>query len=373
MPEALAETLQRYLRRYSTILQPSSLASRREAMNSFLRTLASSYPEIKSWNQLHRLHIDAWLEQIRPLSPGTRILRIYYLSRFFCDLRAWQWPQAPVPDLIGPQDFPLRPHYLPKPLPSALDQPLLQTLASIPSLPAYGLRLLRHTGMRIGEMRDLGAHALTEVSPAHFTLRVPIGKTKQERVIPVSVETAALIHLILAQRADRAQEPSCNAKHLMINPNGRRLSYAACWRALRKAAQHLNTTENIHPHRLRHTFATEMARAGMSVPALMKLLGHQTPAMTLRYVEVSTIDLQRAYHQALAQLKTLNRLIPSLSAPLPDLNADAPPLPVEDLFATLIQRVESHRRDTRDSATKRQLHRLIDRLRKARKDLRKIP
>ena len=42
----------------------------------------------------------------------------------------------------------------------------------------------------------------------------------------------------------------------------------------------------IIPHQLRHTYASEMVRSGVTLPALMKLLGHTDPAMTMRYVEV---------------------------------------------------------------------------------------
>ena len=48
----------------------------------------------------------------------------------------------------------------------------------------------------------------------------------------------------------------------------------------------------------RHTYATEMLRAGVSFPALMKLLGHTSPDMTMLYVEVALNDLQREFQQA---------------------------------------------------------------------------
>ena len=48
----------------------------------------------------------------------------------------------------------------------------------------------------------------------------------------------------------------------------------------------------------RHTYATEMLRAGVSFPVLMKLLGHTSPEMTMRYVDVALTDLQREYQLA---------------------------------------------------------------------------
>ena len=57
-------------------------------------------------------------------------------------------------------------------------------------------------------------------------------------------------------------------------------------------------TSQVHPHRLRHSFATEMVRLGVSLPALMQVLGHKDIRMTLCYVEVVQLDLQREFHRA---------------------------------------------------------------------------
>src|SRR5260370_25566725 len=56
------------------------------------------------------------------------------------------------------------------------------------------------------------------------------------------------------------------------------------------------STRSPHPitcHQLRHTFATEMIRLGVSLPALMQLLGHKNIHMTMRYVKVTQSDVQR--------------------------------------------------------------------------------
>ena len=62
------------------------------------------------------------------------------------------------------------------------------------------------------------------------------------------------------------------------------------------------------PHRLQHSFASEMLRLGVSLPALMQLLGHNDIRMTLRYVQVTQQDLQREFHRA-----RLNTTTPLLS------------------------------------------------------------
>ncbi len=67
---------------------------------------------------------------------------------------------------------------------------------------------------------------------------------------------------------------------------------------LAAAAQRARCSGPATPHRLRHTFAAGMLRLGVSLPALMQLLGHKDIRMTLRYVQVTQQDLQREFHRA---------------------------------------------------------------------------
>ena len=64
-----------------------------------------------------------------------------------------------------------------------------------------------------------------------------------------------------------------------------------------------------NPHRFRHTFASDMIRAGISLPALMQLMGHADIQTTLRYVQITPQDVYRQYARAVAQhLRPLPRL-----------------------------------------------------------------
>jgi hypothetical protein len=69
----------------------------------------------------------------------------------------------------------------------------------------------------------------------------------------------------------------------------------------------------IVPHQLRHTYASEMVRSGVTLPALMKLLGHSDPGMTMRYVDVASSDLQREFHLARSRPRDLT---PQPKAPI---------------------------------------------------------
>jgi len=83
----------------------------------------------------------------------------------------------------------------------------------------------------------------------------------------------------------------------------------------------------------RHTYATGMLRAGVSLPALMKLLGHRTANMTLRYVEITQMDLQLEFHLARVTPRHLIPLPLPAATPSPD-DADASAV-IRHLSATI--------------------------------------
>ena len=72
------------------------------------------------------------------------------------------------------------------------------------------------------------------------------------------------------------------------------------------------------PHQLRHTYATSLANAGMPLPALMALLGHQTPEMTLRYVTLASPTLRTAYETAMGKMRRQFTLTPAGRPIVPD-------------------------------------------------------
>ena len=112
------------------------------------------------------------------------------------------------------------------------------------------------------------------------------------------------------------------------------------------------------PHRLRHSFATEMLRLGVSLPALMQLLGHKDIRMTLRYVEVTQLDLQREFHTAHQRAASPDR-VPVLSVP----HSATTDLPgIRQALAATRHLLEMYRRGLPDEKTRRRLQRLDRRL-----------
>ena len=112
-----------------------------------------------------------------------------------------------------------------------------------------------------------------------------------------------------------------------------------------------------------------MLRLGVSLPALMKLLGHKDITMTLRYVQVTQQDLQREFHQARQNAAQSHRL-PTLSLPTDVQSADLPG--IRRAVSATRHLLEMYRRQLGDEKAKRKLQRLDQRLLAVASDLDRI-
>ena len=205
------------------------------------------------------------------------------------------------------------------------DQRLQQQLRLTDTLETNALRLMRATGIRIGECIALPIDCLQSVNEKQVALHVPLGKLHSERLVPVDDETVRIVaHMVelhtqtpMARRR-RTALTGANQSQAFLLPRYRQPHY---WEdilrdSLAEATRAAGCTGRVTPHRLRHSFATEMVRLGVSLPALMQMLGHKDVRMTLRYVEVVQLDLQREFHRA-RQNPVVLHSIPQL--PLPSL------------------------------------------------------
>jgi hypothetical protein len=153
---------------------------------------------------------------------------------------------------------------------------------------------------------------------------------------------------------------------LLLQKNGTPPTYLSMRKELFTAAREAGCSVQPTPHQLRHTYATEMLRAGVSLPAVKELLGHRTIQMTLRYVQVSQIDLQREYHQA-RQKMAGHHVIPTLKP-----TAATEFQTLQQLLVEARHRIEMHRRQLTNKKVCRTLARLINRLTKISTELNRL-
>ena len=170
-------------------------------------------------------------------------------------------------------------------------------------LAIVGLMLMH--GLRSAEVLALHLH---DVLLSEGQLRVR-GKGNKLRFPPLAPETTQLIeHYLRLERPD-----PCSAA-LFVVLKGPARGQPMTPAGLRSLFRHHRRTTGIqlaNPHRFRHTFASDMVRAGISLPALMQLMGHADIQTTLHYVKVSPQDVYLQYARAAAQCIHPQPRIPS--------------------------------------------------------------
>jgi site-specific recombinase XerD len=304
-PPGLEQVFAAQIRALAPVLRPSTLRNYRCAARRFLSHLRTGFPHLRRLSQLRRdPHLLSWFASLwqpdspshTPLANSTRRQHLVCIRRLFDDLSGNG--HGLPDDLIRREDFPPLPHYLPRPLSPADDQLLDQQLRRRDDLPHLALRLMRATGIRVGECIDLPVDCLRQLAPDQWALHVPLGKLHSERLVPADADLRAILARMLALRSDHSAA-SCTGGCLLPRVSvSHQVWYNTLRSALQQAAQSAGCSAPVKPHQLRHTFATEMLRLGVSLPALMQMLGHKDIRMTLRYVEVTQADLQREFYYA---------------------------------------------------------------------------
>lgn len=161
-------------------------------------------------------------------------------------------------------------------------------------LAIVGLMLLQ--GLR---SREVLALKREDVSLSEAQIRVH-GKGDKTRFLPLAPESVQLLdHYLRLERPDVAAPPLFLS--LKGGARGQRMTPAGL-RSLFRYHRRTTGVKRANPHRFRHTFATDMVRAGVSLPALMRLMGHTNIQTTLIYVEVTPLDVYQQYARAAAQL-----------------------------------------------------------------------
>jgi site-specific recombinase XerD len=326
-PHPLEHALQARVRLLATTLRPATVQQYKQTVRLFMAYLREAFPDVRRAAQIRRdPHILGWLEHLwmrrvhhsdKPLRNPTRAAHLIRLRKLFDLLADHAFP--PRPGLLLSEDIPCPDQVLPRPLAPEDDARLQTALRRRNDLPSNALLLTRLTGMRIGETIDLSADCLCHLGGDDWALHVPVGKLHNERWTPVDPQVRSIVARL---RFLGTLLPAAPAEFLLPRPAGRDALGNQLRAALCEAATEAGIRTHIVPHQLRHTYATSLLRAGVSLPALMKLLGHRTANMTLRYVEITQKDLQREFHLARQCPRHLIPLPASLPAPDTDL-ADA--------------------------------------------------
>ncbi len=156
-----------------------------------------------------------------------------------------------------------------------------------------GLLLLN--GLRSCEVLALELEDL-RLSEAELRVR---GKRGKVRMMPLPPETIRLLDGYL-----KTERPLTNAAQVFVSLKGKARGKPMTKAGLRSLFRHHRAATAIrqaNPHRFRHTFGSDMLRAGVSLPALQRLMGHANIETTMLYIRISPQDVYEEYARAVAR------------------------------------------------------------------------
>ncbi len=233
-------------------------------------------------------YLSVRLRRGAAVSSVTR--QVSCLRQFFAwAQRQGQLKDNPMVDLQAPARIRHLPHLL-------SESEVGRLLAQPDSATALGLRdramleMLYATGVRVSELVELD---LARLNLIRGLVRV-IGKGGRERLVPLG-EPARHAAERWLERGRRRLSPI--GDRVFVSCRGLPLSRQAVWQRIRKHARDCGIVGDIHPHRLRHSFATHLLDHGADLRAVQMLLGHADLATTQIYTHVSRSRL-KALHAA---------------------------------------------------------------------------
>ena len=257
-------------------------------------------------------HIRRWVAQMH--SSGRSGRGIALILSGWRGFYAWLGRQGlvasnPVQDVRSPK--------APKPLPKALGVDAAVQLADFASddsawldaRDAAMVELLYGSGLRVGELVGLDVVASKDAkgwidmdaAQAHV-----LGKGSKRRTVPVGAAALAALQRWLALRgpsgtASAAPVPAPLADAsvaLFTGRNGTRLTAQSIWQRLRRRSQLAGLSTPVHPHMLRHSFASHVLQSSGDLRAVQELLGHANISTTQVYTRLDFQHLAKAYDAA---------------------------------------------------------------------------
>jgi integrase/recombinase XerC len=250
-------------------------------------------------------HIRRWVSQMH--SGGRSGRGIALILSGWRGFYTWLGREGvvqsnPVQDVRAPK--------APKPLPKALSVDDAMQLAEFSATPditdpwlecrdAAMVELLYGCGLRVGELVGLDAQASNtakgwldlEGAEAHV-----LGKGSKRRSVPIGKKALDAVHAWLVVRDQGFLSEDQNA--LFIGQHGTRLTAQGIWQRLKQRSLKAGLSTPVHPHMLRHSFASHLLQSSSDLRAVQELLGHANISTTQVYTRLDFQHLAKAYDAA---------------------------------------------------------------------------
>jgi len=302
---ALSPRTERFLDDQRLFCKASTIRAYRTALVCFDRFLIQRWqvPTISPQllRKLSQAYLDDWLAHLhaRGLKPWSKINYFLPVRKYL----VWEIDRKTLPrktiERFTRSRLPKPPDVLPKPLSIENDAMLVRRLRASPHPYAPLFLLLRFTGMRISELINLSIDSLHLTVQNEAFLKIPIGKMNNERMVPLHQDALQIVQTLLASNGVTRNKEDHDPSRLCGLKGDVTHLYAILNRPFRKITADISDQgKPVTFHRLRHTYATSLLSAGVSIVTLMKLLGHRRIEMTLRYASISPTLIRNEYLKA---------------------------------------------------------------------------
>jgi integrase/recombinase XerD len=186
---------------------------------------------------------------------------------------------------------------LPKPISHAKVMKLLEQPAKLSTPEARRdkamLHLLYASGMRVSELISLN---IEDVDTKGDFVRC-LGKGHKERIIPIYRQASLAVEEYLKEARPRLARSDAE-RAMFLNRRGQRLTRQGFWQILKGHAKAAGLEEEITPHTLRHSFATNMLSGGADLRSVQELLGHANISTTQVYTHLTSEHVRRSYEKS---------------------------------------------------------------------------
>lgn len=247
---------------------------------------------IEAWHLLTVAHVKRVLAQARrqDLSPKSIALRLSAL-RSFCRYLVTQGvlTQNPAKAVTAPKQG--------RPLPKQLNVDEMSQLLNIDEESVLAVRdkammeLTYGCGLRLAELTDLN---LNHIEEGMQQLRVR-GKGSKERILPVGKVAREALKAWLKVRGQLIGE---DEPAVFVSMQNKRISSRQIAKRMKLWAQKQSLDQQVHPHKLRHSFATHMLESSGDLRAVQELLGHANLSTTQVYTHLDFQHLSKIYDTA---------------------------------------------------------------------------
>lgn len=273
--------------KFEKTLTNITIENYKEDFSIFLRY----YPNKKEVSDLTKddLNDFSYDQALNGLSPTTIARRISTIKNFYSFLEGENIVKGIISDEII---IPKKEHHLPQVLSEEEVNALLKApdLSTEKGIKEYAiLDILYSCGLRVSEAVNL---QINQINEQEGIINI-LGKGKKERIVPIRKEALKALKRYI--REVRNEHLVIDKKIVFLDKKGKKMSRQAIYNIVKENAKKAEIKKEIHPHTLRHSFATHLLDNGADLRVVQELLGHTKIGTTQIYTHVTAKTLVKSY------------------------------------------------------------------------------